>query len=322
MGIKNTNNANESKEIRTGQVRTELSDEELHKGLQEGVQARKNGRNMIIAGVAVVVVGFLINGIIGVIIIILGMILIVRGMVAMNKAKSEYKEQLGGTVIPQALLDVFDEVAEYNATGRISNSIISQTNMCFPFDFDLIEGSDYIRASYKGVSLEMSDISLMQIEKSIVVSANDAEHEEEYHKIVFQGQWIICDFHKELTADLWVFEGGNKTGQIETENDAFNQKYGIRCSNTQEAFNILTPHMMESILAMDERAGGDTYIRFMKEGKVHLAINSGRDHFEIGNMNNTNVDDLRNRFKDEIKYIADVVDLLLSIDTMYKKQED
>ncbi len=303
----------------TGQVRTEVSDEELHKGLQEGVQARKKGQYTMIAGAVVAVVGYLINGTIGLIIIIVGVVLLAKGLMAKDRAEGEYKEQLGQTMIPKVLSDVFDDVAEYSTTGHISNDIINRTAMFFPFEFDEIEGSDYIRATYKGVALEMSDITLVKVERTFETDENGHQQEREDHRVVFQGQWITCDFHKELTADLYVFEGGRRKGQIETENEAFNQKYGISCASAHEAFYILTPHMMENLLAMDERAGGDTYMRFMKEGKVHLAINSGRDNFEVGNMKNTNVDDLRNRFQDEIKYITDVVDLLLSIDTMYKK---
>ena len=73
-----------------------------------------------------------------------------------------------------------------------------------------------------------------------------------------------------------MFEGGRKrSGQLETESTAFNEKFGISCDSAHDAFYILTPHMMEYLMTMDQRAGGNIYLRFLKEGKVHVAVNSG-----------------------------------------------
>ena len=134
---------------------------------------------------------------------------------------------------------------------------------------------------------------------------------EEKRKTVFQGQWLILDFHKELSADLCVFEGGRKrSGQIETESTAFNEKFGISCDSAHDAFYILTPHMMEYLMTMDQRAG-----------KVHVAVNSGRDHFEAGSLEYVKVSELLQRFRDETRYITELIDALLTVDTLYKQQE-
>ncbi len=301
----------------TGQIREEVSDEELQRNLQAGVRTRKLGKYLLAAGIIIVIIGLLKNGAIGFGIIIAGGILAVYGARLRQRAEGEYKAQLGQTVIRQVLSEAFDHVYEYNPGGHIDNGIIKRTHMVFPFDFHEIEGSDYVKARYRGVDIEMSDITLIRVIKSTYTDDHGNDQETEKRKTMFEGQWIVCNFHKKLSADLSVFEGGRRKGQIETENDAFNRKYGISCSSAHDAFYILTPHMMENILAMDDRADGDTYMRFLREGKVHLAINSGRNNFEIGKMNKASVDRLREKFRDELQYITDVIDLLLSIDTMY-----
>ena len=79
--------------------------------------------------------------------------------------------------------------------------------------------------------------------------------------------------------------------------------------------------MMEHILTMDQRAGGDIYLHFLKEGKVHVAVNSGRDHFEAGSLEYVKVSELLRRFRDEVWYVTDLIDTLLTVDTLYKQQE-
>ncbi len=304
----------------TGEVRTQVSSDELNEHLQKSMKSSGNGKIYIIIGIIVFFLGAFIQGTVGTVMYIGGIVIAVIGILMIQGARNKFKMQLSQTLIPEVLADVFEET-EYNPAGHISSNIIRSTNMFFPFRFNEIDGSDYIKAKYKGVGVEMSDITLIKVTTRIVTDEDGHDHEEEDRTTVFTGQWIICDFYKELSADLCVFEGGRKKkGQIETENEAFNKKYGISCSSPHDAFYILTPHMMENIMKMDERAGGDTYLHFVKDGKVHLAINSGRNHFEVGSLKNADVDALRRKFTNEVRYVTDLIDELLSIDTLYKQQ--
>ncbi len=105
---------------------------------------------------------------------------------------------------------------------------------------------------------------------------------------VFRGFWLICDFGRELSADLRLRERG-KLGKVlggegvQTENDVFNKQFRIESEG--EAFCILTPHMMEYMLEMDRKARGETHIRFDRSGKIHIAIRREHDAFEVGKKN-------------------------------------
>ena len=231
------------------------------------------------------------------------------------------RNYLGGTVIPVVLSQVFEDL-EYEKNGYIDGGLIKSVDMSFPFRFDDVIGSDHVRGTYRGVHVELSDIRLMTVSTYTATDKDGNPRTEEKRKTVFQGQWLILDFHKELSADLCVFEGGRKrSGQIETESAAFNEKFGISCDSAHDAFYILTPHMMEHILTMDQRAGGDIYLHFLKEGKVHVAVNSGRDHFEADSLEYVKVSELLRRFRDEVRYVTDLIDALLTVDTLYKQQE-
>ena len=259
--------------------------------------------------------------VLGLVAMLAGLLVLGIGIAAQYSARGEMRNYLGGTVIPVVLSQVFEDL-EYEKNGYIDGGLIKSVDMSFPFRFDDVIGSDHVRGTYRGVHVELSDIRLMTVSTYTATDKDGNPRTEEKRKTVFQGQWLILDFHKELSADLCVFEGGRKrSGQIETESTAFNEKFGISCDSAHDAFYILTPHMMEHILTMDQRAGGDIYLRFLKEGKVHVAVNSGRDHFEAGSLEYVKVSELLQRFRDETRYITELIDALLTVDTLYKQQE-
>ena len=139
----------------------------------------------------------------------------------------------------------------------------------------------------------------------------------------FKGSWLICDFKKRLSADVIVSENKKQKkpskNTILTDNEAFNNKYTVRSENPEEAFYVLTPHMMEFMLKMDEKADGKTYFHFKREGKVHIAIDSDRDLFEVNKVQSQDYDALKQQIKDEVQYIVDMIDALQLVDSLFEE---
>ncbi len=240
------------------------------------------------------------------VIIICGSILFL-GLSIHAKAKKNVKSQVGEQIIFSALNDVFSEVT-YLADRHLGEEIIARANMNFPFSYNIVSGNDYVAAKYKNVSIVLSDIRL------ILETESDGRAEKSTQ---FEGLWLICDFHKKLSTELRISEGSNFFNQgVKTDNEAFNKQFYIDTQNPHEAFYILTPHMMEYIQAMDAQARGRTYMCFLREGKVHIAINSGRNAFEIKGLNE-DAAVLRERFQNEIKCLTDIIDELKFIDTFF-----
>ncbi len=235
--------------------------------------------------------------------------------------KSNYEHQLkkyvADNIVKQALGDVF-EIEEYKPFGCIDVEKIKGADFGVGW-FDKTHGSDYVRGTYKGLPIEMCDIRLTH------VSVDTDEHgfREETDVDVFRGFWLTCDFGKELSAALRLWERDKLkklTGGpgIQTENDTFNKHFQIVSDVEVEAFYILTPHMMEYILAMDKKARGQTHMRFDRDGKVQIAINTGRDGFEVGKkVKNATL--LRKQFVAEIRQITDMIDELRLVDTLFRK---
>ncbi|NLA87235.1 MAG: DUF3137 domain-containing protein [Clostridiales bacterium] len=102
--------------------------------------------------------------------------------------------------------------------------------------------------------------------------------------------------------------GGYERSQtdVETENINFSKKFQILTGDPHTAFYILTPHFMEYILSLDQRANGQTYMSFVGE-RVYIAVNTGRDSFKAS-RGAMNASALQERIKSEVRYITDIID--------------
>ena len=238
-----------------------------------------------------------------------------------NSKTTKLKDLMGSAVTLPLLREVF-EVTSYLPGGHISGQEIRSAGLIG--DWDKIAGSDFIEGTYKGIQIRYSDLHL--------------EREEEYYDegkrktryiTVFKGQWLICDFQKELAAALRLFERKSGTkwnsvrdmsrSSIETENIEFNKKFKILTADGHTAFYVLTPHFMEHLLAADETADAASFFCFM-DGRVHIALYSGRDSFELKGVKVSDMEAVRNKFRRDLKYMTDIMDELLINDTLFKRQ--
>ncbi len=230
--------------------------------------------------------------------------------------KDKHKSYVADHILREALEEVFD-VSEYRPFGCIDESHVWGSHFGIS-EFDRTHGSDYMKGFYKGLPIELCDMELIKHE----TRTDEDGRTEEYDVTVFKGLWMICDFGKELVADIRLWERGNLgklTGGsgIQTENESFHKRFHIESEDEVEAFYILTPHMMEYILEMDRKAKGKTHIRFERGGRVQIAIGRGKDSFEPKQVKDATL--LRKQFVKEIRYITDLIDELRLVDTMYRR---
>ena len=106
---------------------------------------------------------------------------------------------------------------------------------------------------------------------------------------------------------------------VTMDNEQFSKRFCVRADNPQEAYYLLTPHMMEYIITMVDKSGGTVYMSFLRNGKMHVAVKTGRDFFELG-KSNADVGKLRQKFLGELRWFTDIVDTLRVEDTLYKKE--
>lgn len=287
---------------------TITGDEEISALIKQQQGKVRLGTALIILGFA----GFIVAGIVSKIAaVILCVAFFLLGAAVASKAKRAIKQAASSGILKQALEDVFDDV-EYDAFSHFPSSVVDSAG--FGFNYDEMEGSDYVRGKYKGLNIEMSDINLIDV--TVDSDGHDSRTS------VFHGMWLICDFGKELTADVRVCERSKLgkalgKGGIKTENEAFNKQFKITSSDEENAFYILTPHMMEYIVEMDEKAKARTYLSFMRGGKLHVALDSGKDAFEVGRGKYDAVQ-IREQFVSEIRFVTDLIDELRLTESIFK----
>ena len=254
-----------------------------------------------------------ITGLIPVAIVFIVLALV--GGYQLEKNSSRLKKILSDNVISSVLKEALGDAVEYNPWGKINPG-----SMVFPFGYNCANGSDHIKAVYHGVNVELGDIEL--IDESEVT--DEEGRTERTRNTQFKGQWLTCDFGKELAGEVYISERTKKTrknlkSDVTMDNEQFAKRFCVRANDPQEAYYLLTPHMMEYITAMADKSGGTVYLSFLRSGKLHVAVQTGRDFFELGKTN-TDAETLRRKFLGELRWFTDIVDTLRVEDTIYKKE--
>ena len=239
----------------------------------------------------------------------------------LSKSTAALKTLLSGNIVSGVLREVFENV-EYDPFGRIPDGTVRGAGMVFPFAYDSVRGSDHIKAVYRGLQLELGDVELYAAD-----SYYDEELQQwkENEKRVFKGQWLVCDFGKTLSGEVHLSENAralrrqHKGDRVETESAAFNARFLVTAEDARAARDVLTPHRMEYILAAADRSGGEVYMDFLRGGQLHVAVQTGRDFFELG-KSAADVRQLRQKFLGELRWFTDIVDALRVEDTLYRKE--
>ena len=242
------------------------------------------------------------------------LVVLLAGGYLWGKSAGVAKKLLSENVISGVLTEVLGDAVEYNPWGRINPG-----SMVFPFSYNCTDGSDHIKAVYNGLNIELGDIEL--IDETEYIDENGVSQKS--RNTLFKGQWLTCDFGKELVGEVYISEWTQKDrrcmkSNVTMDNEQFSKRFCVRADNPQEAYYILTPHMMEYILAMADKSGGTVYLSFLRNGKMHVAVKTGRDFFELG-KSNADVEGLRRKFLDELRWFTDMIDTLRVEDTLYKK---
>ena len=232
-----------------------------------------------------------------------------------SKASGAIKKLLSDNIISGVLKEALGDAVEYNPWDTINPG-----SMVFPFSYNCTAGSDHIKVVYHGVNVELGDIEL--IDESEVT--DEEGRTEKTRNTQFKGQWLTCDFGKELAGEVYISERTKKTrkslkSDVTMDNEQFAKRFCVRANDPQEAYYILTPHMMEYITAMADKSGGTVYLSFLRNGKMHVAVQTGHDFFELGKTN-TDAETLRQKFLGELRWFTDIVDTLRVEDTLYKKE--
>ena len=228
-----------------------------------------------------------------------------------------YKEH----VVRGILEEVFTDL-EFSPKRGIPRETVYGTGMIQTGD--TYSSNDLITGKYRGVGFTQSDV---HIEETSTDSDGNTTS-----TTLFRGRWMIFDFNKEFRCDLQVvskrfFSSQRKGGlfaskeermdRLKMEDEDFNQKFRVYAQDEQEAFYILTPHLMEKLLALQESIKAPIMLAFTG-GVLHLAVYDGKDAFEARPFSRITPEKERERILADIRPITAVVDELDLDRNMFK----
>ena len=124
---------------------------------------------------------------------------------------------------------------------------------------------------------------------------------------------MLCELGQEFPTwlTIWPREKLDKllrSSTIQTGDEAFDKRFNLSSDNAQAALQILTPGRMERILALAGSAHGKFSLNLNADGRLYLAVHSGRGFFDIG-KGREQPEILRQRFASELKWFTDMIDV-------------
>ena len=289
----------------------ELNEDEMNRLMRQVSHENTKG---IVIGLLIVTLGILISvwgdlkydsfliELLGIFVVMIGGIVSVI-LCWFGKAL-DLDEIIKKNLIPAALKEIFDDYT-YEPYESIDPEVIRSTQMKFPYEkIEDISGGDHVKASYKGIPFEACDLD---------ITYEDTFQKPAYRTVtVFSGTWFIINHGIGLNEDVFLSENEKlkapKKNMAYTQNDLFNRKYKIYAENTEDAKRVFSDQMMETIMKLNEKADGKIYLCFQKNGKLHIAIYSYHNMFEFHCSGKQTFAELKKQFKDEIKYITDLIE--------------
>lgn len=133
---------------------------------------------------------------------------------------------------------------------------------------------------------------------------------------IFKGFLFVADFHKDFSGrtvicrdSLFNFRGN----RVKLENPDFERRFDVYSSDQVEARYLLSPSMMERIVALDEKFNKDITLSFNRSN-ILIALESSRNHFEAGLWNSiTDTESLLWEYRAISSLVSIVEDLNLNV---------
>ena len=218
-----------------------------------------------------------------------GLAILGFGRLAQSRRRTLFKQ-----VVMKQLLGAAYPTLEYAPDHCISEALYRASGL-FRRSYDRYTGDDYVSGR-----IGETDLSFSELHTEYKTETRDSKGRKTTHwHTIFRGIFFVADFHKHFAGTTYVLPDqaqrllGDWLGQglqglasshgeiVKLEDPRFEQAFVTYASDQQEARYILTPSLMERMLALRDRFGVPTHFSFV-DASVHVAIATGGSHFEPG----------------------------------------
>ena len=282
---------------------------------------RKSLRNSIVFFIVIISLSFLLFFIEPDILFLIGSSYVFIGIIfgsTINKKKRVYKK-LYNEVIVRTVFERYFDIREFNSDYGIPYSAIKNTRMMKMGN--TYSSNDFLCGEYKNIAFSQSDVTIGE------------EHYTGRQKTsitYFKGRWMIFDFNKNFDCDLLVHDKSfnyadhrkslfsKEFEKIRFENIEFNKTFESYTNNEQEAFYIITPHIMDSMTELHNKTNGALIFCFCRN-QLHIGVNNHRDAFEPPIFRTIDVESAISDISYDVSIITRFVDELNLDRKVYKK---
>lgn len=283
--------------------KTNMTDEQLAQELRKSKGGKLGGKILSLLGGVIAVTGMILGG--NLVLVAIGGVVLGLGQMVQSKSKEQAGRQTFDSIAPDIVGTAFENV-QMNPAPPLLDA--NDTNIPLP-SHTHYSGSGYIRGTYRGLTTELctvrlTEVSEFQREETGLWEKNEQE--------VYTGQWMLCQLNREFPTwlTIWPRERLDKlfnAKTIKTGNEAFDKRFNLSSDNEAAALQILTPGRMEQILALADSSFGKFAVNLNHDGRMYLAVHSGRGFFDIGKGRET-PELLRQRFTRELRWFTDMID--------------
>ena len=203
-----------------------------------------------------------------------------------GKAAAEYRKRFKTTVFHHALQQIAPQVRFL--PDRHVNKTDFQRSGLFRSRIDSYAGEDCLHGRIGDTDILLSELHVQRKE-----SSGSGENRRTHWVTVFQGIYLIADFHKHVRGHVMIVPDvaeatfgwlGRKMQSLDSnlvrlESPEFERAFKVTSRDPVEARYLLTPDMQERLLALRRDWQGD-FRAALLDSTLHLALSKRNDWFE------------------------------------------
>ena len=280
-----------------------MTDEHLSRQLRKSKSGKLGGKLLSLVGGVVAIAGIILGG--NIVLVVIGGVILGLGQMVQGKSKDKASQQTFDAIAPDIVSASLENV-QMNPTPHLLDA--KDTNIPLP-SHTHCSGSGYVRGTYQGLTTELCTVRLTEVSE---VQREETGMWEKNEREVYTGQWILCELGQEFQTwlTIWPRDKMDKlfnARTIKTGNEMFDKRFNLSSDDEAATLRILTPGRMERILTLADSSIGKFAVNLNPDGRLYLAVHSGRGFFDIGKGRET-PEQLRQRFARELRWFTDMID--------------
>lgn len=280
---------------------------------EKRIELKKQGHSTgIWAGVILFAVGSVISLYLGALFGII--IALIVGLLAyywcVNSQSQELSAYYKKEVIAKVLQSFCEDAAFIPEQGIDENVFINSNLFISP---DRYHTEDLIKGRVGKTVFRCAEVHAEEKKTSV----NSKGQSRTYWVDIFKGFIFIADFHKDFQGQTTVVRNSllklNFSGsRVKLENPEFEKIFDVYSTNQIEARYLLSPSMMEQLVALDRGLNKSIKISF-RNSSILIAIPESKDHFEASIWKSiSDLNQLKSDFSTIHKLVAIVDNLNLN----------